>query len=404
MRSMNLIYLKKKEYLCRAFFCALSFCMLNFCDAAPLVFANTPESSAELRNAIQDEEARVKKQKENLSRLTAEERKLDSNLAKAEKDIAKLEASIVKQEKELESLESAVLKVRLSQEALETTLRAHEEDLAALLHLLLPLYMYQEDMQGDGLMQSSAHPKISATPDSVEDWHAMERESMWTEELCMLIAARKKDMSAEEVAMLATLKEREALMLQVRAQMENINKDREKLLQDRLAFRQQLKNVRRKKQDTAEELNEVLAIIQKFNVRLEQMEGRDITKLKGYLSWPVAGKRVKEWNPSAKEPVRGVGFACNEGAKVKAVAWGKVVHNDIIRGLGRVVILMHDKSYYTLYAYLGASSLKVGDAVKSGAVIGLAGFYPDVKGTGLYFELRSHQKPIDPRPWLSKNG
>ncbi len=134
------------------------------------------------------------------------------------------------------------------------------------------------------------------------------------------------------------------------------------------------------------------------------MEGRDITKYKGKLPWPVVGKKVVEWSPNAKTPIRGIGFACSENAKVKAMAWGKVVHNDILRGLGRVVILMHDKNYYTLYAYLGNSSLKVGQTVKGGDVLGNAGFYPEANSAGLYFELRFHQKAIDPRPWLQKKG
>ncbi|MFI3271253.1 MAG: peptidoglycan DD-metalloendopeptidase family protein [Pseudomonadota bacterium] len=371
---------------------------------------SAPTSSDELRTAIKDEEARVKKQKENLSRLTAEERKLNSNLAKAESSMSKLEVNIAKQEKELEALQAAMNKVRASQEKLETKLHANAQDLEALLQILWPLYVQRHSGQAsDDLSQTDMphgqnHWHDTDSWQNTDEWHGMERDYMWAQELCLLIATRKKDMSEEETAIAATLKEREALMAKVQKQMASINKDREKLLQDRLAFRQQLTKVRKQKQNTADDLNDVLAIIQKYNVRLEQMEGRDITKLKGYLSWPVAGKRVKEWNPSAKEPMRGIAFACNQGAKVKAVAWGKVAHNDILRGLGRVVILMHDKNYYTLYAYLGDSPLKVGQTVTSGEVIGTAGFYPEVNSSGLYFELRSHQKPIDPRPWLSKNG
>jgi len=109
---------------------------------------------------------------------------------------------------------------------------------------------------------------------------------------------------------------------------------------------------------------------------------------------------VRRYAPDAKPPVRGLGLSVGQGDPVRAVAYGRVVHNDTMRGFGRVVILMHGQAYYTLYAFLADSPLRLGQEVGGGQQVGTAGFYPDANGPGVYFELRFHQKAINPDAWL----
>ena len=61
---------------------------------------------------------------------------------------------------------------------------------------------------------------------------------------------------------------------------------------------------------------------------------------------------------------------------------GKVVHDDVLRGFGRVIILLHDESWYSLYAFLAESKVDMGQEVKAAQPIGLAGFYPRRTGRG----------------------
>lgn len=123
---------------------------------------------------------------------------------------------------------------------------------------------------------------------------------------------------------------------------------------------------------------------------------------KGKTPWPAKGRVVVRYAPDASPPVRGIGMSLAGNSEVRAVAWGKVVHSDVLRGLGYVVVLMHPKQYYTVYAHLTGSSYKVGQEVKQGAVLGRAGHYPPAGGTGIYFELRSHEKAVNPEVWLAR--
>jgi septal ring factor EnvC (AmiA/AmiB activator) len=93
-------------------------------------------------------------------------------------------------------------------------------------------------------------------------------------------------------------------------------------------------------------------------------------------------------------------LALNKDDSVRAVSWGKVVYDDQLRGFGRVIIVFHGKDYYSLYAFLSQSRVKVGQKIEKGEIIGQCGYYPRIKGTGLYFELRFRQKAINPLLWL----
>jgi septal ring factor EnvC (AmiA/AmiB activator) len=85
---------------------------------------------------------------------------------------------------------------------------------------------------------------------------------------------------------------------------------------------------------------------------------------------------------------------------VKAVAGGRVVFADWLRGFGNLMIIDHGSAYMTLYANNEALYKRVGDPVRSGetiATVGNSGGNPD---SGLYFELRHEGKALDPLGWV----
>ena len=93
--------------------------------------------------------------------------------------------------------------------------------------------------------------------------------------------------------------------------------------------------------------------------------------------------------------VKGLEFNARPGARVSAVAAGKVVLNQVLPGFGNVVIVDHGERYYTLYGRLASGLSRVGDVVKKGEVVGVVG-EPDKRNRNFYFELRIKGKPVDP--------
>ena len=365
----------------------------NFCAQAKAKPKDKtkPATASEIEKAIQAEKDKAKQTQANVSKLTEKERSLNASMAQAEDRIEKMQQKIAEQEKELASLEAAQGINRRQYDELTTNRSKTEEDLAQLMRFLWPVFVGQESIGArDGVA-----------------WAEAERDYLWTAELMRQITERQTTLREQESAISDSLSRREMLAMQLRNQLGTINQDKDVLLADKLRFQRELSAVREEKKDAEAQVKEVLATIQSLNIRLEKaaVPKNEIPKPpaggEGKRPWPASGRVVAKYSPGATPPVNGVGMALNNGDVVKAVAWGKVVHNDILRGMGRVVVLMHDKEYYTVYAYLEDSKLKMGQEVTQGQVLGTAGYYPAAKGTGTYFELRHHQKAINPSTWLA---
>lgn len=124
---------------------------------------------------------------------------------------------------------------------------------------------------------------------------------------------------------------------------------------------------------------------------------------KGSLRLPVAGA-VRGRFGSPREgggTWRGVFIRAVQGTPVKAIASGRVVFADWMRGFGNLLIVDHGDGYLSIYGNNDALLKRVGQAVRGGdalAAVGNSGGNPE---TGLYFELRHQGQPIDPMQWAS---
>ena len=126
--------------------------------------------------------------------------------------------------------------------------------------------------------------------------------------------------------------------------------------------------------------------------------------LKGRLRLPVTGELVNQFgSPRADTGLswKGLFIAANQGQEVKAVAAGRVVFADWLRGFGNLMILDHGGGYMSLYGNNEALLHQVGDTVKAGDAIAAVGASGGNSDTGLYFELRFQGKPFDPLTWAT---
>jgi septal ring factor EnvC (AmiA/AmiB activator) len=133
-------------------------------------------------------------------------------------------------------------------------------------------------------------------------------------------------------------------------------------------------------------------------------ESGTFRQMKGRMRLPVAGELGSRFgSPRADGGVswKGLFIRAKPGEEVRAVAPGRVVFADWLRGFGNLVIVDHDAGYMSLYANNEAVYRQVGDSVRTGdpiASVGSSGGSPE---TGLYFELRYLGKPFDPLGWVS---
>jgi len=97
---------------------------------------------------------------------------------------------------------------------------------------------------------------------------------------------------------------------------------------------------------------------------------------------------------------RGVVFGADHGDPVRAIAAGHVRYAGWFRGFGRLVILDHGDSYFSVSGHLSEMYVAVGDLVGAGDTLGAVGDTGSLIGPQLYFEIRLGGDPLDPGEWL----
>lgn len=97
---------------------------------------------------------------------------------------------------------------------------------------------------------------------------------------------------------------------------------------------------------------------------------------------------------------KGVDITGVEGQPITAVADGKVLYSgNGLKGYGNLIIIRHDNSYLSAYAYNKSNLVKEGAMVKQGQNIATMG-HMDSNQAMLHLEVRKNGKPIDPHTML----
>jgi murein DD-endopeptidase MepM/ murein hydrolase activator NlpD len=96
----------------------------------------------------------------------------------------------------------------------------------------------------------------------------------------------------------------------------------------------------------------------------------------------------------------GLDFRGPIGAPIFAAAKGRVSFVGVKQGYGNCVEVDHGNGLMTRYAHMSAFRAQVGQAVAAGQVIGQIGSSGRSTGPHLHFEVRIHDRPVNPRPFL----
>ena len=336
------------------------------------------------QSTLNEQQKKAEARKNRLDTLKAQETKVGSDLRSVEERIRQLQDSVRIKEAELLAMKEDVERLRSEHATLQSRSEALGKDLAVLLKGIWPIHMRRIQTRFAGL----------------DSWESADRRFLWLTSVYKAVLGKLREAGQAALERATNLRLQSELAVRSESQLKTINKDKDELLRRRLALRSDLAKVRGEKAGIEEELRSILSTIKDLNYQLQSQKTKKFPNLKKLMPWPVQGKVVTTFAPEADPPRRGIGIATSNETPVRAVFWGKVVHNDILRGFGRVVIIYHGLDYYTLYAFLAQSEVNVGQEVEKDEPIGTTGFYPGAKGSGLYFELRFGQKPINPILWL----
>ncbi|MGA1862560.1 peptidoglycan DD-metalloendopeptidase family protein [Deferribacter thermophilus] len=178
------------------------------------------------------------------------------------------------------------------------------------------------------------------------------------------------------------------------------------LKEDEQNLKQYLNALENKKKELEKKFEKINKSIEKSGEK--KIIESNFFKNKGKIIWPAEGKVVEFFGPKKIKGFKGV--INNNGIKIQltgdgyvyAVFDGEVKYLDWVRGLGNIIIINHDKYFYTLYANIDEVLVTLGQKVKKGDKIGIIDVDLYNNSSYLYFEIRKESIAVDPLNWLIK--
>ena len=209
--------------------------------------------------------------------------------------------------------------------------------------------------------------------------------------------AEKRTRAGEHVRQLASVgrenANREQLLAQIRSRKELQLAAIDTLRQSARALDEQIESLGRRAVSDAEGTHR---------------PAKPFSDSKGLLLPPVKGKIVSLYGPFRHPQLNvqafrsGIEIAADKGEPVQAVHSGKIIYASWFKGYGNVLIIDHGSNFYTVYAHLEDVFKSIDYPVAAGEVVATVGDSGALGTPGLYFELRHHGKPLDPKEWLKR--
>lgn len=144
----------------------------------------------------------------------------------------------------------------------------------------------------------------------------------------------------------------------------------------------------------------------KKTVQLPSLYEGGLYEKKGALDLPVTGGVISKRfgllqmnSPKIRVYNKGWFITTIPQKDVVAVHRGQVAYADQLEEYNYVVVLDHGDHFYSVYANLQSTDLRVGEEVESLRSLGQTG-YSRLNGHGLYFELRHFSQSEDPSGWF----
>lgn len=237
------------------------------------------------------------------------------------------------------------------------------------------------------------------------------------------IKESKAELETERAALLGMKEEAESLRAERVVEMQKLSKEEasskttiNRLQKEKKQYQKQLASKKKEVEALNKEIARIIAETMKGATKekknssakstpVDYALGKEFSSNKGKLPWPVEGPVVEtfgvHYHPVYKQlklpDSDGISIAVSDGTPVKAVFEG-VVKNVIVQpGYNKCVLVQHG-DWFTFYCKLGSVSVKAGDKVKTGQVLGTV--EPIAGVTQLHFQLWSSKGPQNPLPWL----
>lgn len=139
-------------------------------------------------------------------------------------------------------------------------------------------------------------------------------------------------------------------------------------------------------------------------VILKGTKERPRTLAYGKFIWPSTsrGTITSRFGARWGEHHSGIDIAVPKGTPNKAADGGVVIYAGWYGNYGKLVIIDHENGYTTYYGHNDTITVKKGQRVARGDIIGRAGETGRATGPHLHFEVRKNGVAVNPLPFLNK--
>ncbi|MDD2806566.1 MAG: peptidoglycan DD-metalloendopeptidase family protein [Elusimicrobiales bacterium] len=352
------------------------------------------------KKSLEEISRQLEEKKRELEQYRIEEERISSELSGLKKEEKQTSARRRDLEDQLRSAKNRTAESRQKRDSLEKAKKTLSGDIYGelVMYSLQKEFYYPyfggRDISKDMLLRSAMFNKRALLVRMTGETDRVSKD--------MLTLRRKGD----------ELKSKQELLLRQGAQQKTLLRakqgelDRTREQQAKLSL--ELQNL----QNAALGLNRLVKKLQK-QAPYRAAEGGDLPIAKGSMAWPANGKVISRFGredvPGLKTWIvrEGIRIATEPAAPVRAALAGKVIYAGPFRTYGNVVIVDHEKGFFTIYGLLSRIDAAKGQAVEAAAALGLAGEDTQAMSSGkkssasaVYFEIRKGDRALDPLKWL----
>jgi len=200
-------------------------------------------------------------------------------------------------------------------------------------------------------------------------------------------------------SLLTTQKEKKRQRQKQRMQRKKLVAELNDKIQNQESTLTSLETSRNKIENLLKSLGELLA-----DIPTSPSEKQPFVSLKGKLPWPAKGPFLGTFGQLKNHgdlKWNGVLIQADYGTPIHVISHGRVAFSDWLQGFGFITIIDHGDGYMSLYGHSESLFKQTGDWVSAGEVIATAGDSGGQLQSGVYFEIRSRGKPVNPSKWCS---
>ncbi len=349
-----------------------------------------------LQESIDKTQQHLKGSKKQRSHILVELQNLESIISKnsillnsIEKDAQRIQQQKIKLEGELHLLDSQFNKqlAALSEQMRSAYSMGHQPNLKMLLNQQNPAQAGRA-LEYFNYFNRARTQQIEAFSETIKNKQQIEvaiKQTLITQN-ALLQAQKQKKTKRQEQRL-----QRKNLLIE----LDNKIKNQEDTLSN-------LEDSRNRIENLLESLGELLA-----DIPGNPAESRPFLAQKGKLPWPTKGKLLSKFGqPKGQGDLKwkGILIKADFGAPIQVISHGRVAFSDWLQGFGFITVIDHGNGFMSLYGNSESLFKQIGDWVAAGDIIATAGDSGGQPQSGVYFEIRSRGKPVNPAKWVSSDA